>query len=352
LRRDVRILLISKFPPIEGGVSAHTFWLVRSLAREGHSVRVVTNASEVEPTFAQLHYGQDLAWMEGVVGRGQFFVHQTTPVESLSFIPFAQPYLTKLFGLSLSVVREYACDMILSWYFEPYGVVAALIGKTIGRPFVMRHAGSDLGRLARHPQLAAAYRWALEGAAGLVVTNERELETRFGPINRPRLRLARPRLPDVFSSSHERLDVRELLAASLQWFSNIGLSENLIQDIGRINAKPLAGNVFTVGVYGKVGVTKGSFDLIEALAEVSRTRAEFAFLTVSCGRREVLQRYYQAIVSSAALAERSWILPPIAPWRIPAFLRCCDAVCFLERDFPVPFHGPLIPREVLLLSVF
>jgi glycosyltransferase involved in cell wall biosynthesis len=37
----------------------------------------------------------------------------------------------------------------------------------------------------------------------------------------------------------------------------------------------------------------------------------------------------------------------MGPWRIPAFLKCCDAVCFLERDFSIPFHGPLIPREIL-----
>lgn len=68
---------------------------------------------------------------------------------------------------------------------------------------------------------------------------------------------------------------------------------------------------------------------------------------MSCGYPEVLQRYYEAILASPALAARSWILPPVGPWRVPSFLRRCDAVCFLERDFPIPFHGPLIPREVL-----
>jgi hypothetical protein len=32
---------------------------------------------------------------------------------------------------------------------------------------------------------------------------------------------------------------------------------------------------------------------------------------------------------------------------VPAFLRRCDAVGLLERDFSIRFHGPLIPREVL-----
>ena len=139
----------------------------------------------------------------------------------------------------------------------------------------------------------------------------------------------------------------ELLAMSDRWFSNTGLPEDLIREIQRINTKPFSGDVFTVGTYGKVGVTKGAFDLVDALKRISATGAQFAFLTLSCGRREVLQKYYETIVGCRALAKRTWILPPIAPWRIPSFLHRCDAICFLERNFPILFHGPLIPREVL-----
>src|SRR6185312_3060144 len=30
----------------------------------------------------------------------------------------------------------------------------------------------------------------------------------------------------------------------------------------------------------------------------------------------------------------------------PHFLRTCTAICFLERDFPIAIHTPLIPIEV------
>jgi hypothetical protein len=125
------------------------------------------------------------------------------------------------------------------------------------------------------------------------------------------------------------------------------LPTDLTGKIRRLNAKPLGDDRFVIGIYGKVGVTKGSFDLLHALGKVAATGAEFAFLSVSCGRREILQRYYETILNCPALAARSWILPPVAPWRIPAFLRFCNAVCFLEREFAIPFHGPLIPREIL-----
>ena len=44
----MRICAIVKYPPIQGGVSAQSYWLCRGLAEAGHDVHVVTNADEVE----------------------------------------------------------------------------------------------------------------------------------------------------------------------------------------------------------------------------------------------------------------------------------------------------------------
>ena len=38
-----RIAFLSKFPPIEGGIAAKTFWLARGLAKRGHEVHVITH---------------------------------------------------------------------------------------------------------------------------------------------------------------------------------------------------------------------------------------------------------------------------------------------------------------------
>jgi hypothetical protein len=46
------------------------------------------------------------------------------------------------------------------------------------------------------------------------------------------------------------------------------------------------------------------------------------------------------------LTDVTWLLPFIPHWDIPHFIRACTAICFLERDFPIPIHTPLIPREV------
>ena len=342
----MRVLLIGKFPPIEGGVSAQTFWLARALARQGHSVDVVTNAAEVEPTLCQFHDGADAAWLE-VTEPGLVRVHRTTPVAQDSYIPFARPFVTTLFGLSLSVVGKYGCDVIFSWYFEPYGITAAMVAQSTGLPFFVRHAGSDLGRLSTNPDLATAYRWMLSKATGLLVTNEFELEKQLGSVKTPRVRLARPALPEVFDSRPDPLDIGELLRAAGSWFERAGLPDPMIRQLHEINEKSFPANSFTVGVYGKVGATKGSFDLVGALTRLAQTGTEFSFVSMSCGQLGTRARYYETILVNSTLKNRTWILPPIAPWRVPAFLARCDAIAFLERRFSIKFHGPLIPLEVL-----
>ena len=44
----MRICVIGKYPPIQGGVSARNYHMAHELAKRGHQVHVVTNAREVE----------------------------------------------------------------------------------------------------------------------------------------------------------------------------------------------------------------------------------------------------------------------------------------------------------------
>jgi hypothetical protein len=48
------------------------------------------------------------------------------------------------------------------------------------------------------------------------------------------------------------------------------------------------------------------------------------------------------------LSDRILQIPFLPHWRVPEFLRGCLAACCLEQDFPIGFHSPIIPREVLL----
>ena len=99
-----------------------------------------------------------------------------------------------------------------------------------------------------------------------------------------------------------------------------------------------------IGVYGKVGVTKGTFNLIETLGGLAAQGAKFTFAAMigDAQRQSIAQA-----LARAGIESRTMVLPMLPIWRVPAFLRACTAVCFLERDFPIAIHGPIIPREVL-----
>ena len=49
----MNILMISKYPPIEGGVSSDNYWHAKGLGEKGHRVYVVTNSYEVEPEYRE-----------------------------------------------------------------------------------------------------------------------------------------------------------------------------------------------------------------------------------------------------------------------------------------------------------
>ena len=47
----MKLCMIGKYPPIQGGVSRENFWQTYTLAQAGFDVHVVTNAQEVENEF-------------------------------------------------------------------------------------------------------------------------------------------------------------------------------------------------------------------------------------------------------------------------------------------------------------
>ena len=49
----MKICMISKYPPIEGGVSSKTYWTAKALGERGHEVHIVTNALEVEEEYRE-----------------------------------------------------------------------------------------------------------------------------------------------------------------------------------------------------------------------------------------------------------------------------------------------------------
>lgn len=312
----MKVCIIGKYPPIEGGVSTETFWIARGLAGLGHEVHVVTNALDIEPAYRMEFEPGDDRWYSGPVGEGSVVVHAASPFDrdALSHVPQANPFVSKLAGLATEVVEEHGCDIVFAYYFEPYAVAGVLVATWTGRPLVVKHAGSDLDRLMREPSLAVTYRRVLRSADAVVT--QRHLMVRFLGMGVSRDRLvASPPLPvpDIFAPATEPMGVAG-------------------------GAPP------TIGIYGKIGRTKGTLDLVAALGLLAAEERDFELLAMVGAQQG---EWLAPAITEAGLSSRTRILSLVPHWRVPSFIRSCTAVCFLERDFPVAIHGPMVPREVL-----
>lgn len=330
----MRVCAIVKYPPIQGGVSAQSYWLCRALAEAGHDVHVVTNAEEVEEDYRLALTADDRGWLEPAFAGGRVRVHRTEPIsQAFTHVPQSNPFAGKLAGLATEVVREHGCEVIFSYYLEPYGVAAHLCSSWTGVPYVVRNAGSDLGRLMHRGGLGTAYREVFRRADGVCASNPYPMiglgvrPDRLYPGPRPSL------VSKCFHPGVEPLDLNAHLA-------EVARSHPALVP----NQRPLDPALPVIGVYGKMGVAKGSFDLLAALGALRREGLRFNFVALTRGRKMSI---YLKAIEDQGLADVTWVLPFVAHWKVGRFLRACRAVCFLERDFPIAFHTPTVPREVL-----
>ncbi|MCH9687068.1 MAG: glycosyltransferase [Deltaproteobacteria bacterium] len=352
----MKLCLIGKLPPVKGGVARLAYQTVIALAAAGVEVHVVTNANEVEPCHRHLMLPEDHGVMaEALTG---VHVHQTQTVfEPRSFhIPLSPAYETKLLSLAMDVIEEHDCDAVMGWYFQPYGVVAALAGQLLGKPVIAMHAGSDIGFLPDHPQLGRAYRRMIAQTDAIITGNSDPVLGRLGALGATERQLRFPepgfnRLLPEFSKPLP-FDVADYVPHLAEHYRPYAtphgpLALELIDDIVELSSKPLDADAPTIGVYGKAGTVKGTVELYEALERLGQRGRRFNFVQLACGRFPILDGLYRQLLSRPALAARSWVLPTVAPWRIPGYLDRCDITCFLENRFGIAFHTPNVPREIL-----
>jgi glycosyltransferase involved in cell wall biosynthesis len=322
----VRICFVGKYPPIQGGVSSESYWAVRGLAEAGHEVFVVTNAAEVEPAFRiRLQPADTPELAPAFPGGGAVQVFRPEHLSRrLSHIPQGNPFVSKLAGLATQVIREFDCEVVVGSYFEPFGVAASLAASWTRRPYLIQHAGSDLDRLMRIPELATTYREMLRGADA-VITRPNLYPRFLGLGVRPEaLRTGPPfAIPAQFTPAATPMPADE---------------------IERLSGRPFRPGIPTIGMYGKPGEFKGTYDLIGALGSLHAAGVDFNLLLLSGSSQD---ERLTAEIDAAGITDRTWRLPFIPHWRVPSFIRACTAVCFLERDFPVPIHGPVVAHEIL-----
>ena len=331
--------MVGKYPPIQGGVSMRTYWTAYSLASRGHEVHVVTNAGEVRPPFRMHMRAQDWQRCEAQFEDGSVAVHWSDPVDrSQAYIPMASPFVSKLTAIAAGVHSERPFDVIFSHYLEPYGVAGHLAAQMTGVPHVVRMAGSDAGRLWRHPQLEATYDFVLRTADVVVATGAVKERAIARGIDRDRIASgAGYAVPeDLFAPEGPSLDVNALRR-------ECEIDPSIRDQLwGSFEAsRP------HFGIYGKLGDNKGTFALLAALRDLKLAGLDVGLVALAHGQPEIQARFRNC-TQEFGLADRVLQIPFLPHWRVPEFVRGCLAVCCLEQDFPIGFHTPIIPREVLL----
>lgn len=343
--------MFGKYPPIEGGTASQTYLTTRLIAEAGHGVDVVTNAEQAEPSVRALMTDSDrvrLSEPPASPTGGWVKVHHTTALEDSSYVPWAKPFASQLFGLGSQLTETNDYDAVLGWYWEPYALVAAQVATAAGIPLIVRHAGSDVGRLARQPELRSAYRWLTKQADRILTgPGSAKLLERLGADPTILRMVERGRIPEYFASSNAMTDFEELAALGADRYRSMGLSPStrrvLVDNLAR--SGDLLGAP-TIGIYGKVAESKGSYDLLSALDQVGETR-KITLLGAIGGPDGLHRSYLNQVARTDRIGQRAVLFPFIAPWRVPGFLDACSMVCVLERRFDVPLHRSRVPQEVM-----
>jgi glycosyltransferase involved in cell wall biosynthesis len=335
----MRICIIGKFPPIQGGVSMRTYWAAHGLAKLGHSVHVVTNAAEAGAPCRMHMRAQDWARCNARYGAGSVQVHWTEDYGARqSHIPQASAFVTKLASLALEVARAHAVEVVYSHYTEPYSVAGHLVARSARIPHVARTAGSDAGRLWSLPQFASLYSEIYRSAHALI-TNP-SVTQKMIDAGVPPSRLAQDgesvRLDEIFTPQGPALDV-EGLRRDVRAAEDPGLRELLFGEFDPA--------LSYFGIYGKLGRTKGTYALLRAVKELKEEGAAAGLLVLA--HEFPASAAFREAVAASGLQERVCQLPFVPHWRVPEFILRCVAVCCLEQDFPIAFHTPAVAREVL-----
>ncbi len=155
-----------EFPPLGGGGARVVYGLSRELVRLGHQVDVVTMGRRGLPRRQEVH-GVQVHRVPCVRRR----LHVCTGPEAFSYLLAALP-------VALELARQRRYDLNHTHFIFPDGVIAWLLRRRTGLPYVITAHGSDVPgynphrlRLA-HKLLAPAWQRVVRDAAELICPSE------------------------------------------------------------------------------------------------------------------------------------------------------------------------------------
>jgi len=315
----MRICIISKYPPIEGGVSTRVYWLAKALGERGHEVHIVTNAQEVEN-----EYKEQIDTNKREYAPKNVYVHSTTVDTNPWHIPFSKAYTERIANLAIEVIEKYNIQLIDSYYILPYGIAAFLAKNITGKPQILRHAGSDIGKLFASSSYHTLFKAILQRVDKIITI---------------------PALKEMFLSfgiPESKIAFDEKVSVDTKAF-NSEVSPFSFSDYVRrqIPEGPIITYIGKINYYWK---NKGLSELIEAVKEI---KDYFLLLFVANGKG---LPEFQNLVREKNLEKRSIFLGFVPPWKIPSIIKLSSCVVVPEREFPIQCHTPILPREVMAVG--
>lgn len=155
----MKICYISKYPPMQGGISSTNYWMLKGLSEKDIEIHVVTNSNSVEEEYLIDDNPPEVV--------SNLFIHYIDP-EIPWHIPNSQLYISGLLDKTLEVIDKYRIDLIDSNYLIPYGIVGYLASKIKGIPYILRHGGSDISKFLKKGVFKSLLENVIKDAASII----------------------------------------------------------------------------------------------------------------------------------------------------------------------------------------
>jgi len=152
----MKILLIGKYPPMQGGISSKTYWLFKHLKSIGFEYRIVTLN---EPDYSAAKISPDCRDIT-VLERADTPWH----------IPETSLVDDQIIQAALKTSKTFNPDLIETNYLWPFCKDALLLAKLLQKPLLIRHAGSDIAKFYKEDKFHDVMSFYFNQAAA-VVTN-------------------------------------------------------------------------------------------------------------------------------------------------------------------------------------
>jgi glycosyltransferase involved in cell wall biosynthesis len=311
----MKICIISKYPPIEGGVSSTIYRLSKGLGELGHEIFVVSNSWEVEEQYREIIDDDEIYKLEP--NNVHFF--STSPNKKISFIPYFNPYDVKLANLSIDIIRKYDPDIIFSDYLLPYGVSAFIAKHVTKKPFIVKHAGSDIGRLFNSEFLRTVFVEIFK-SADKIITNKKNA-TMLSTFGIEYNKCTSLRGYNFLDPREFNPEIKPLDLSSYKNTSNLP--------------------VFTY--FGKFEALKKSLSLINAASKI-----EDDFILLIITERGEKLKIIEKILREKNIEKKTIILPFQPPWKMSSIINASTCVvCPESEETPFLPSGTHHPKKII-----